>query len=88
MTEPKHDRITIVDANKPTGGTSKGFGRFSRDRDGEGGGLFSRTLSRTRSRSKDPNRDAESVYYDEGFDAPRESDFRHKQTFHGWKLLL
>jgi hypothetical protein len=39
------------------------------------------------SRKATRERDAESAF-DEGFDRPRESDFRHKQIFHGWKLLM
>jgi hypothetical protein len=39
------------------------------------------------SRRATRERDAESAY-DEGFDRPRESDFRHKQIFHGWKLMM
>jgi hypothetical protein len=39
------------------------------------------------SRKATQERDAESAY-DEGFDPPRESDFRQKQIFHGWKLLM
>ncbi len=34
------------------------------------------------------DRDHETGVYDEGFDAPRPSDFRQKQIFHGWKLIL
>ena len=44
---------------------------------------YSRTLNKTASK----DRDTESAY-DEGFDRPRDSDFRRKQVFKGWKLLL
>jgi hypothetical protein len=42
-----------------------------------------RLLRRATSR----DRDAESAY-DQGFSAPREGDLRHRQVFHGWRLLL
>jgi hypothetical protein len=91
--EGKPDRITFSPDQKPpptdkgasrTSATGRGF-RFrgfsqsSRDRDG---GLF------IRSRTLTKERDQEAGVYDEGFDAPRESDFRQKQIFHGWKLIL
>jgi hypothetical protein len=82
--ESKPDRITIVDAAKPPSSGNKAFrrvGSFSRDSDS--GSLFFRSRTLTKERG-----DAESAYYDEGFDAPRESDFRQRQVFHGWKLFL
>jgi hypothetical protein len=80
--ENRPDRITIVESEKPSGSGSKAFRRIgSFSRDGDSSGLFFRSRSRDRG-------DAESAYYDEGFDAPRESDFPHNQIFRGWKLLL
>jgi hypothetical protein len=91
----KPERITFSPdrrpsaADKGTSGasaTGKGprFRRFSQSsRDGDRSGLF---MLRSRTRTKD--RDHEAGVYDEGFDAPREGDFRKKQVFHGWKLIL
>jgi hypothetical protein len=90
----KPERITFSpDAGPPESGrkasvasaTGKGsrFRRSSQSsRDGDGRGLFMRSRTRT------IDRDHEAGVYDEGFDAPRESDFRTKQIFHGWKLIL
>jgi hypothetical protein len=90
----KPDRITFGPdrrpsaADKATSGASpaiKGsrLRRFSQSsRDGDYSGLFMRSRTRTK------DRDQETGVYDEGFDAPRESDFRKKQIFHGWKLIL
>jgi hypothetical protein len=44
---------------------------------------YPRTLRKATSK----DHDAESAY-DEGFDRPRDSDFRQKQVFKGWKLIL
>jgi hypothetical protein len=87
----KPDRITFSPDTatdrraSETAASGKGFRfrRFSQSsRDGDRSGLF------TRSRSATKDRDQEAGVYDEGFDAPRPSDFRQKQIFHGWKLIL
>lgn len=91
--EGKPDRITFSPDQKPSpadkgaSGTSTGrgfsFRRLSQSsRVGDGSGLFARTRTLTK------DGDQEAGVYDEGFDAPRESDFRKKQIFHGWKLIL
>jgi hypothetical protein len=91
--EGKPDRITFSpDQRAPTADkeapgaspTSRGlnFSRFSQTSRDTGSGLFQRSRTLTK------DRDREAGVYDEGFDAPRESDFRQKQIFHGWKLIL
>jgi hypothetical protein len=82
--EGKPDRITFSPdaatdrraSETAAPGKRWGFRRFSQaSRDGDRSGTLT-------------DRDHETGVYDEGFDAPRPSDFRQKQIFHGWKLIL
>ena len=67
--ETKPDRITIL-ANEKHPGEGRTFRRFgSREREDGASGFFRRTFTK--------DRDAESAI-GEGFDVPRESDFRQK----------
>jgi hypothetical protein len=86
------DRITFAhaDADKPlTTAYSRPFQRVGSVGKDEEPGVRRRRFNHSilgfrRQSTKD---DAEAAY-DEGFDPLRESDYRHKQVFHGWKLLL
>src|SRR4051812_10801233 len=88
--EGKPDRITFspdqraptADKEAPGASPTSRFRRFSQSSRDTGSGLFQRSRTLTK------DRDHEAGVYDEGFDAPRESDFPQKQIFHGWKLIL
>ncbi|KAF2404991.1 potassium transporter [Trichodelitschia bisporula] len=73
--ETRNEHIKIVDAAKVTTGRKLGpdFSRL--------------TLRKTLSRDRESRGDTESAYED-NFDTPREGDFRRKQEYKGWPLLL
>lgn len=71
--EEKPDRITIV-AGDPIRRTTTGRLAF--------------TKSRTRSRERSVDRSDIQSVYDEAFETPRESDFRHRQVWSKMSRLL
>jgi hypothetical protein len=82
------DRITFAVTTKPSRGPlTKPFRKFSSfsrhdtSSSADGPPIRKRTSSFFR-------RASTTESFDEGFDAPREGDFRKKQEFYGWKLLL
>jgi KUP system potassium uptake protein len=81
----KPDRITIISDKEPSGpsGLYRRFSRGSHTGDVQPS-LFIRSRSLTTEREA---RQTNNVEFDEGFDAPRENDFRQKQVFSGWKLF-